>query len=257
MHIPLRLAAVAVAAALVAVVATRAHTADEPTVTDVAIPTARGVELQGTLHRPAAPGDVAVVLGSGQGYSREKLLLRRSAEALAEAGFTTLRFDWAYWTAKGQPSEDLATEVADYDAAAAFVRKQPGVKRLLAAGKSLGSIVTTRWATAHAADVTGVALLTLPVNEPGKPDVPFDDQNAIAKLPFEALIVVGDRDPLADRGALYRLAASLPKPPRIVVAPGDHGFAGPTKDPAETAENVELAVRALVLWARRTTATAK
>jgi predicted alpha/beta-hydrolase family hydrolase len=242
-----------VVVAALAAAAIPALSADGGSVADVPIPTARGVALQGTLHLPAAPNDVAVVLGSGQGYSREKLLLRRSAEALAEAGFTAVRFDWAYWTAKGEPSEGLAAEVADYDAAAAFARKQPGVKRLLVAGKSLGSLVAERWATAHAADVAGVALLTLPVNEPDKPDVPMDDENAVAKLPFEALIVCGDRDPLADRRALYRLAASLPKAPQVVVVPGDHGFQGPSKDPAETAENVELAVRALVLWARRTT----
>src|SRR5687767_10713862 len=77
---------------------------------DTPVPTARGVPLQATLHRPEKPNGTAIVLAPGQGYHRGLPLMQRGAEALAGAGFLVLRFDWAYFTAKAQPAEDFGAE---------------------------------------------------------------------------------------------------------------------------------------------------
>lgn len=249
----LHVVAAALALAGAAVLASRPAASREAPVSDVAVLTARGVDLKATLHRPAAANGTAVVLAPGQGYHRELALMKRSAEALADAGFVALRFDWAYFTAKGEVSADFAAEIADLDAAVAFARKVEGVERVLVAGKSLGSLVAAKWTGAHAESVAGLALLTLPVNDPQDPEKPFDADDTVAKLPLEPLIVCGDRDALADRRALYRLAARMTKTPQVVVVPGDHGFGVPSKDEAEKLENVDLAVRALVVWAKRRT----
>lgn len=220
--------------------------------TVVAIPRGKS-SLAGDLHVPAAPNGFAVVLAPGQGYHRALPLMERSARALAQAGFTAVRFDWKYFTEKEQASADGQPELTDVAAAVAFARAQPGVKRVLLAGKSLGSLVAAKWAADHASELAGVAFLTLPVNEPDSPETPHSHPfgRAALSVPFEALIVCGDADPLADRRALYRLAAEAKKAPRIVIVPGDHGFGVPSKNEAEKLENVDAAVQALALWARR------
>src|SRR5262245_8630812 len=144
--------------ASLAVVAALALGGDPAGPADVKIPTKRGAELEATVHRPAKGNGVAVVLAPGAGYHRGLPLMKRSAEALAEAGFVAVRFDWAYFTAKGQPQDDLAPEVADLDAAVAFARKQEGVTKVIVAGKSLGSMVTIRWGKTHKDDAAAFAL---------------------------------------------------------------------------------------------------
>jgi hypothetical protein len=65
------------------------------------------------------------------------------------------------------------------------------------------------------------------------------------------LILCGDHDPLAELNALYKLSSFVAHPPLVVIVPGDHSLGTGTKgDPLQT-ENVELAVRHLVVWAKR------
>jgi predicted alpha/beta-hydrolase family hydrolase len=219
--------------------------------TDVEIPTARGVALKAVVHRPAKGNGAAVVLAPGQGYSMEKPLLKRSAEALAEAGFVAVRFDWAYWTAKGEASADLATEVADADAAVAFAKKQDGVSKVLLAGKSLGSFVALRWSNEHPDALAGLALLTFPTNDPQNGGAVRQEATALEKCALGPLIVCGDADPMADLPTLYGVAAKAKPAARVVIVPGDHGFGDGVKGSPVTLENVDLAVQNLVLWAKR------
>ena len=225
--------------------------APAPAPADVDIPTPRGVALKATVHRPAKGNGAAVVLAPGAGYHRGLRLMTRSAEELAAAGFVAIRFDWAYFTAKGEPSADLATEVADLDAAVAFAKKQEGVTRVLVAGKSLGSMTTVRWGMKHKDDAAGFALLTPPMNDPEDPSKTSDRMTGFEKLGDATLLVVGDNDPLCDLAVLYRALDTTGSRQRVVIVPGDHGYIEGAKDSAETVENVDLAVRNLVVWAKR------
>lgn len=219
---------------------------DEAGVSDVDIPLARGGALKATVHRPAKGNGAAVVLAPGGGYHKELPILKRSAEALAEAGFVAVRFDWAYFTAKGEPADDLKPEIADVDAAVAFAKKIDGVSKVLLAGKSLGSMVTLAWSLQHEDAVSGLALLTFPTT----PDANLAAAD-LAKSDLGPLVVCGDHDPLVDLTTLYAVAAKAQHPPQIVIVPGDHGFTNGDKTSPETAENIELAVRNLVVWAKR------
>ena len=219
--------------------------------TDVKIPTPRGVSLEATVHRPAAGNGAAVVLAPGQRYHRGLQLMTKSAQALADAGFVAVRFDWAYFTAKGEASGDLATEVADLDAAVAFTKKQEGVTRVLVAGKSLGSAATVRWGAANKDAAAGFALLTPPMNNDDDPSAIDDRMTGFEKLGDTALLVVGDHDPLCDLAVLYRALNTTGSRQRVVIVPGDHAFVEGAKESAETAENVDLVARNLVVWAKR------
>jgi predicted alpha/beta-hydrolase family hydrolase len=242
----MRNAIVAVVVAAAALAALTAFGKDAAESAEADIPTARGVALKAVVHRPATANGAAVVLAPGQGYDKEKPLMKRGAEALAEAGFVAIRFDWAYWTAKGQPADGYATEIADVDAVVAFAAQQTGVTKVLLAGKSLGSVVALAWSNAHESSLAGLALLTFPNTKDANPTA--DD---LAKSGMAPLIVSGDVDPLLDRTALYATAAKMSHAPLVVIVPGDHGFGNGTKGSPDAAENVDLAVKNLVVWAKR------
>lgn len=220
---------------------------------DVSIATPRGVTLEGVLHLPAQPTGVIVVIGAGRGYHMGLPFLVRTAEHLQQVGVAALRFDWAYHTAKGQHSPDLAVELEDLEAALAFARGVEGVRHVVLAGKSLGSVAAVMRASAHADDLAGLMLLTWPIHPPGNAAEPFPAGQEFARSwqkPW--LIACGDADPFSDLGALYALAANCAHPPRLVIAPGDHGFNGPRgrEDEAGMQANVDLAARGIARWAR-------
>lgn len=215
----------------------------------VKILTARGVTLEGHLHAPAQPNGVIVVFGSGRGYHMDLPLLVRSAEALQNRGVTALRFNWAYFTAKGKHAPDLSTELQDLDAALAYAAKLPGVKHVILAGKSLGSIAAFMRATARSDDLAGLILLTFPVHPPDKPTEIFKDNEKLYGWKKPLMIVCGDADPYSAVKPLYAYCSGFDQAPRLVLAPGDHSFRGPDKeDKAETLKNVDLAAHGLARW---------
>ena len=218
-------------------------------VVKVEIPTERGVKLEGVLHSPAKPNGVVVVFGSGRGYHMDLPLLVRSAEELQARGVTALRFNWAYFTAKGKYSEGLATELKDLDAALAYAKGLDGIKHVILAGKSLGSIAAFMRATAKSGDLAGLILMTFPIHPPGKPAEIFDDQKKLFSWSKPLMIVCGDADPYSALKSLYTYCAGFEQAPRLVLAPGDHSFNGADrKNAEETAKNVDLAAHGLARW---------
>jgi predicted alpha/beta-hydrolase family hydrolase len=219
--------------------------------TTVKIATPRGVKLVADHHVPAEPNGTAVVLAPGQGYHRGLPLLTESAEALAAAGVHVLRFDWAYFTAKGERSRDFATEREDLEAVLAHAKAIDGVDKVILAGKSLGSMVAFFRAVEKRDDLAGLALLTFPLHASGQPTHVFREMQALRELDLPVLLLGGDKDSLAAVGATYALAAACRTPPQVVIVPGDHGLNDPVKTDAKTRENCRLAAHALTVWAKR------
>ena len=225
----------------------------EATTTAVTIATPReDVALEGVLHMPAQPSGVIVVIGSGRGYHMDLPLLKRTAEALQDVGIAALRFNWAYFTAQGKHAPDLATEIEDLNAAIAFAKQQPGIEHVVLAGKSLGSVAAALRARAKHDDLAGLMLLTFPVHPPEDPKqlTPVARSMQVWNKPL--LIACGDADPYSLPGPLYRYVAGFGQAPKLVLAPGDHGFNGPggREDEATTRANVALAAHGIARWAR-------
>ncbi|MCK6461815.1 MAG: hypothetical protein L6Q95_18195 [Planctomycetes bacterium] len=217
---------------------------------EVEIPTPRGVKLKGTVDMPAKPNGGAVVIAAGKGYHGGLPLLRTCAERLCSEGFVAVRFEWAYFTAKKEPAPDLSTEIEDLEAAIAYAKGLEGVKKVIVAGKSLGSVAALLRAAAKPDDLAGVALLTFPVHAPGEPGKVFPEAERVAKLKLPILILCGDRDDLCAPAAIYGLAASCETPPAVAIVPGDHSLKE-GEDDAKREENVALAAHALAVWAKR------
>lgn len=219
---------------------------------DVEILTARGAKLHAVLLTPAKPNGAAVVIAPGKGNPPRTPFLATCARSLADAGFSVVLFDYAYFATKdGAPAPDLSTEIADMEAALAYTKKLGGVSKVILAGKSLGSLIALDWANSHPNDLAGLALLTWVVNDPAKPDEALPQAAALNDCPYSPLIVNGADDSMTVPRLLYEVAAKCKHAPQIVYVPGDHGLAPASKDAAETAENVDLAARALTVWAKR------
>lgn len=218
---------------------------------EVAIPTPRGVELKGTIDAPAKPNGGVVVLAAGKGYHGGLPLLKACAERLAAEGFFVVRFEWAYFTAKKAPAPDLSTEIEDLEAAITYARKNiEGVRKVIVAGKSLGSIAALLRAERKADDLAGVALLTLPIHNRGESAKIFPEAEKLAALKTPVLVLCGDKDDLCEPAALYGLVAGCTPPPTVVIVPGDHGMKE-GDDTSKEQENVALAAHVLAVWAKR------
>ncbi len=223
-----------------------------PTTSEVTIPTPRGVKLEGVLHRPATASDTIVVIGSGRGYHMALPFLARTAEEIQAVGVNALRFNWAYFTAKGKHSPDLSVELKDLEAALTYAKKLDGVKHVILAGKSLGSVAASMRAQAKSDDLAGLMLLTFPVHPPKKPETTFPDSLKLQSWKKPLLIACGDADPYSELTPLYTYAGGFEQAPKLVIAPGDHSFNGPggREDKATTLANVNLAAHGIARWAR-------
>lgn len=217
---------------------------------EVSIPTPRGAKLKGTVDAPAKPNGGAVVLAAGKGYHGGLPLLKACAEKLAAEGFFVVRFEWAYFTAKKEPAPDLSTEIEDLEAAIAYAKGLEGVRKVIVAGKSLGSVAALLRAEKKSDDLAGVALLTFSIHPPGQSANIVPEAEKVANLKLPVLIVCGDHDDRCEPSALYGLAASCETPPTVVIVPGDHGFKE-GDDAAKEQENVALVAHALAVWAKR------
>jgi predicted alpha/beta-hydrolase family hydrolase len=208
------------------------------------------VKLKGTVDAPERHNGGAVVLAAGKSYHGGLPLFKACAERLSSEGFVVVRFEWAYYTAKKEPAPDLSTEIEDLEAAIAYAKGLDGVRKVIVAGKSLGSVATLLRATAKSDDLAGAALLTLPVHMPAESGRIFPEAEKVAGLKLPVLILCGDRDDLCSVTALYGLAASCETAPTVVIVPGDHALRE-GDDALKEQENVALAAHALVVWAKR------
>lgn len=164
------------------------------------------------------------VLAHGAGAGMRHWFMQGIAEALAEQGIATVRWEFPYMAA-GKKRVDAAplAEAAVREVWRA-VAKKFGVLPRFAGGKSFGGRMTSR---AHAAerlaDLRGLVFLGFPLHPAGKPGVERAEHLASAAGPM--LFVQGTRDDLADLALLRPIVAGLGKRATLHVIDGaDHGF---------------------------------
>jgi len=194
--------------------------------------------IAASLDKPWKPNGVAVVLAPGQGYHRELPLMKQGAQALTQAGFHAVRFDWRYHTAGGKPSTDLKGERLDLKAAVLFARSIEGVDKIILAGKSMGAGLALDMACEDRR-FAGLALFTLPIRQPAAAVA-----EKLARVKAPVLIINASTDPLCELKSLFQVALVPKHAPQIVIVPGNHALAG-------SDESVEVAVRSLVVWAQQ------
>lgn len=198
---------------------------------------------------PPAPGPhPAVVLAPGARYTLDRPVLAHAAQALLARGVAVFRFDWRYEAAqpRGGPSEDLVPELQDFQAVLALARHHARVRgdRIMAAGKSMGSVVAWRALAADPA-LRGAVLLT-PLCSRVPPDGTAPRLEAGEHYPGArdegrpVLFIAGDRDPLCAPPLLHAWAEAEGGPGlRVAVVGGDHGLEHPGLPAEATREERE------------------
>jgi len=192
---------------------------------------------------------VLYVLAHGAGTGMRHPFLARIADALAERGVATLRYQFPYMEKQQRRPDPPAVACAAVRAAvAAAARAAPGLP-LIAGGKSFGGRMTS---TAQSQEplpgVVGLAFLGFPLHPPGKPGVTRAEHLATVQIPM--LFLQGDRDEFAELILLRQVLQPLGKRATLhLVKHGDHSF-NVRKSSGRTAEDVRADLAdAIVAWA--------
>ena len=172
---------------------------------------------------------VLYILAHGAGAGMRHPFLGRMADALAQRGAATLRYQFPYMERKARRPDPPAVAVATVRAAVALAhRLAPGLP-LIAGGKSFGGRMTsTAQAEAPLPDVRGLAFLGFPLHPPGKPAVIRGEHLDSVRVPM--LFLQGDRDEFAEPLLLRQVLRNLGERATLhLVAGGDHSFSVPKK----------------------------
>ena len=205
------------------------------------------------LQGPRRGFDRAVLLAHGAGTDLDAAPLRVVAEALADAGIPSLRFNYPYRDA-GRKAPDRPPVLVDATRAAVAElarRTKLPPERLVIGGRSMGGRYCSLVAAAEddPVPVRGLLLLGYPLHTAGKPEKVRDDH--FRRLTMPVLFVSGTRDALASRADLRRSARKVTG---VVswcwLEAADHGFR-PLKSSGNTLDGVLTTVaEASVAWVR-------
>jgi predicted alpha/beta-hydrolase family hydrolase len=137
-----------------------------------------------------------LVLGHGASTNMRHRTMQAIAEALADQGIATFRYNFPYSEA-GRGRDSTATCVATIRSAAAAAREAAPDLPILAGGHSFGGrMTTTAQAEAPLGNVEGLVLFSFPLHMSGKPDTKRAEHLANIKVPM--LFLSGTRDALAE-----------------------------------------------------------
>jgi alpha/beta superfamily hydrolase len=177
--------------------------------------------------RPGAPGAVVCHPHPAFGGRMDTPLVLALADALADAGLSTVRFNFRGIDGSDGTPTGGHLEQDDVRAASAWLRAQ-GCPRVALVGYSFGALMAMKALAAGepAAAYAGVAFPTTILGD--RPERVADLERALDRgLPW--LFVQGDRDQFCE---LARIEASGRGRPhvRIETVQGGHFFAGPAAD---------------------------
>ncbi|MGJ3189964.1 alpha/beta hydrolase family protein [Paenarthrobacter sp. FR1] len=202
-------------------------------------------EVSGLHIRPEQPL-ATLVVAHGAGAGMEHPFLRGFAEAMADEGVATLRFNFPYREAgrrfPDRPPLAIATWRAVMDKAAELSDTEP----VWAAGKSFGGRMASM-AVAEGMPARGLVYLGYPLHAPGKPEKLRDEHLYGVTAPM--LFLQGTRDTFATPSLLEGVVEKIGPTATLQWSEGgDHSFAvkGVKRTPAEVGASLAPAVAAFL-----------
>jgi uncharacterized protein len=179
-------------------------------------------EVSALLIRPAGASHL-LVLGHGASTTMRHATLQAIAEALADAGIATLRYNFPY-SEHGTGRDSQATCTATVRAAVAAAHRAVADLPLLAGGHSFGGRMTSTAASeSPLVGVRGLVFFSFPLHQPGKPEAKRADHLAAVTVPM--LFLSGTRDELARMDLLRQVCEGLGDRATLhVVDTADHGY---------------------------------
>lgn len=132
--------------------------------------------------------------------------MMRAAQALGEAGFQVVRFNFPYREKGSRRPDPMPTLKASITEAVARARAELNPKRLVIGGRSMGGRAASMLA-ADGFDCDGLLLLAYPLHPAGKPEQLRDAHLAQIRVPV--LCFNGTRDELCRRDLMEKALAGL------------------------------------------------
>jgi hypothetical protein len=204
-------------------------------------------------HLLVAPPDAKalLVLAHGAGAGMRHPFMEKIAQALAERGVATFRYEFAYMERRaGRPDPPTVAAARVREAVGDAARAAPGVP-LLAGGKSFGGRMTS---TAQAEEplpgVRGLVFFGFPLHPPGRPGTSRAEHLSQVRIPM--LFLQGTRDEFAGLDLLRPVVQDLGDRATLhLIDDGDHSFKVRKKQTGKSEAQVltELA-SAVGTWAR-------
>jgi len=176
------------------------------------------------LYREAPDAIALLVLAHGAGAGMTHPFMVAIADLLAEAGVSTLRFQFPYMEAGSKRPDRPAVAHTAIRAAVRKAAKLAPALPLFAGGKSFGGRMTSQaQALEPLPNVQGLVFLGFPLHPPEKPSV--DRAAHLSNTLVPLLFIQGTRDRLARPALLRKVMKSLGK--RATFRPvkdADHSF---------------------------------
>lgn len=179
-------------------------------------------EVSAILLRPKNATHL-VVLGHGARSNMRSPMLAKIAEALADVGIATFRYNFPYSEhGRGRDPNPVCAATAR-SAATAAAKIAPDLI-LLAGGHSFGGRMTSTAASQSPLEgVRGLVFFSFPLHPPGKPDIERAEHLDSVNVPM--LFLTGTRDEFATGELLPEVVKRLgDKATLHLVDTADHGF---------------------------------
>jgi predicted alpha/beta-hydrolase family hydrolase len=190
------------------------------------------------------------VLAHGAGAGMRHRFLETIAEALAERGIATFRYQFPYMDAGGgRPDPPGVLESSVRAAVSRAIEAEPGLP-LIAGGKSLGGRMTSGAAAASPLPgVRGLVFLGFPLHPPGQPGIKRADHLDRVDVPL--LFLQGTRDTFAQPDLLLPVIERLGTRATLhFVEGGDHSFSILKRSGRSAEQVMNELVDTIVEWAR-------
>ena len=194
----------------------------------------------------------AVILAHGAGNDMHHAFMSFFHEALAHAGFLSLKFNFLYME-RGRKTPDRATKLEQtYRTILQHVRQdavwQPS--RLFIGGKSMGGRIASHLA-AQGEGVNGLIFLGYPLHPARKPEHLRSEH--LTRITCPMLFLQGTRDPLCDLTHLRNVLKPLQCPTQLYeIEGGDHSFKVPKRSGRTDEEVFKAAIEVIINWIRHT-----
>ena len=191
------------------------------------------------------------VLAHGAGAGMRHPFLERFAQALAERGVATFRYEFEYMEQKrGRPDPPAVAQARVRAAVSEAAAAAPGLP-LFAGGKSFGGRMTSQAQAAESLPgVRGLVFLGFPLHPPGRPGTARAEHLDGVQIPM--LFLQGTRDDFAGLALLEPVVGRLGARATLhVVEGGDHSFKVLKKSGRTDADVFEELVQTTVAWTQR------
>jgi predicted alpha/beta-hydrolase family hydrolase len=218
------------------------------------IPVSKDESVSAVLTLPSGEKrmrDTGVIAAHGAGNDMEHPLLVAFTDGLAGAGYPALRFNFPF-KEKGRKMPDRPELLErTWAAACRCAAGVSGVRRLVAAGKSMGGRIASQMAAEGSLPVQGLIFLGYPLHPAGDPSKTRDAH--LYRIDIPMLFFAGTRDPLCDMGVLKPVLGKLPAPWTLdVVEGGDHSFQLPKSMGVARSDVYARIVDASIRWLEET-----